>query len=176
MSFVQVSNQARTVVTNFLSDNTLGFNATLATICGSYGITPFTINFAPKSKNFFTGYYAPKDLVTTSNISFPLMCLYTIKSANNNQEKFHVFSGSVMIGLDTYIGFPSSAAPSDPETLVDAVEDTLYNLFNSPATQHLWTPVSYNGDVQVNRGVLTKQGPNWLQLVRSMMTFDINVG
>src|ERR1041385_5520082 len=101
--FVKVSNQARTVVTTLLKDDALGFNATLNTICGDYGIRPFTIDFVPKSKNFFTGYFAAKDLVTTSNIAFPLMCLYTIKSANTNDEKFHVFSGSVMIGLDTYI-------------------------------------------------------------------------
>jgi hypothetical protein len=178
MSNVRIAVAARRAVINFLSDPTVGFNPTLLDICTDSEIPnrAFTIDFVdPNSKNFFQGFYAAKDLIATSNVSFPAITLYTIKTANTNNEKFHLFSGSVMLGLDTYVSFPQSKALPDSDDLCDCVEDTYYNLFHGLANQAFWTNgVTYNGDLYVTRGPVLMGGPNWIQLMQARLTVDID--
>jgi hypothetical protein len=175
MPNVQISKHVRTAVYNFLSDPGFGFNPTLASICSDYSIaSAFTINFASNSPNFFQGFYSAKDLIGTSVISFPIMTLYTQKSANQNNEKFHVFSGSVLIGIDTYISFPQSRALTNSDDLSDAVEATFYNVFNQTANQATWGSVTYNADLYITRGPMSQAGTNWVQYMQAKLTVDVD--
>lgn len=175
-SNVQISKMARTAVSTFLSDPDVGFNPTLAAVWSDYGISgsPFTINFASNSPNFFQGFYAAKDLIASSNVTFPAISLYTVKTANTNNEKFHLFSGSIMIGIDTYVSFPQSRALTNSDDLTDAVEATYYNVFHTLDNQSLWGNVTYNGDLYVTRGPVLMGGPNWIQLMQARLTVDID--
>lgn len=172
-----VSKQVRDVVTTLMADETVGFNPTLMAICDDYEISPFSIDFSDNSKNFFAAYYNAKDLSETSSFRFPIVCLYTIKSQNTNENKFVTFSGSVMIGIDTYLSFGKSSALADTESLADAVEATYYKLFNSESNQSFYQTggVIYNGDLLIQRGPVAKGGSNWLQLMQSRLTFDLIV-
>jgi hypothetical protein len=170
---VSVSKSVRDVVTALMSDSVIGFNATLSTIAAAYDIKPFVIDFGPHSSNYFQGYYGAKDILETSASNMPLICAYTFKSQNTNQQIYATFSGTVGIGIDTYVSFPRSSAMLDTETLGDTVEDTYYNLFNSTATQKYWTSIGYNGDLVITRGAVAMGADNWYQLIKSQLTFDI---
>ena len=159
-------------MSNILADPSSGFNAVMGSLCDTYNIEPFTIDFGPASRNFFQGWYGPTVLDETSNVKYPVMCLYTVKSQNTNQEKFRLFSGSVMMGLDVYLTFRKSSAPQDTETLGDAVESTMYTVFDGDTA---YGDVLYNGDLLIQKGPLQLGASNWIQLVSSKLTFDLNI-
>jgi hypothetical protein len=169
---INISNHIRTTIGTILANDNVGFNPILQAICTDYNAKPFTIDYSPKSRNFFQGYFGPKVLMNTTNVKFPVQCLYTIRTQNQNTEKFAVFSGAVQLGIDTYISFSKSGAPGEPDALGDAVEDTLINLFNSSANLHMFGNVTYNGDISTTRGPMADDGSNWLQLLQTRLTFD----
>ena len=156
-----------------MADETVGFNPTLQAITTGIQLPTFTLDFSATSKNVLQGWYAAKDLIATTTTKFPLMCVYTIKSQNQNTAKFATFSGSVMFGLDTYLSFPPSQARNNTDDLVDAVEGTLYTVFNSPSNYGYYGDVQYNGDLTIQRGPIAKGAQNWLQLISSRLTFDL---
>jgi hypothetical protein len=174
---VSVSHHCRSVVQALLSDGTAGFNTTLATISESYGIDPYTINFdgTARNKNFFTGYYGPKVLDETSNFKYPVACLYTIKSQNNNQEKFRTFSGSLMLGFDVYLSFAKSAALPDTDTIGDATEETMYNVFQTESHFTFFQDVIFDGDLTISRSPLSLGASNWIQTISSKIVLDYNI-
>lgn len=170
---LSISKHARQTLVTLLADENVGFNPTLAIICQTYGIPAFTLDFTAKG-NFFQGYYSAKDLVETTPLKKgPIVCMYTMKSQNMNDQKFVTFSGSIMFGIDTYVTFPQSSALQNTEDLVDAVEATYYSVFNSAANYSFYGDVQYNGDLLVTRGPLAKGLPNWVQLVQSRLTVDL---
>jgi hypothetical protein len=169
-----VSKHIRDTIVTLLADETVGFNATLATIAQSYNVKPFSLDFTGNSRNFFQGYYTAKDLVESTNLKKgPFACLYTIKSQNTNDQKFVTFSGSVLVGIDTYITFPQSAALSNTDDLTDAVEATYYTMFNSAANYSFYGDVQYNGDLLATRGPVAMGLPNWVQLMQCRVSFDL---
>ena len=170
---VNVGKTVRDVVKTMLADGTVGFNATLASVCTSYGIAPFTIDFTGNKNNFLQGYYGAKDLAETTNVKFPVICLYTTRSQNTNENKFAIFSGSVEIGIDTYLSHGKSAAVADTEALADAVESTYYTLFNSSTNYHFYGQAGYNGDLYVQRSPVSKGAANWIQTLNSRLTFEL---
>ncbi len=172
---ISVSKHIRDVVVNIMSDQSTGFNATLTAVSDQYQIEPFLIDFSSISKNFYQGWYSSKTLDITTAYKCPLMLLYTIKSQNQNLEKFRVFSGAALMGLDIYLSFKKSAAIPDTETLGDAVEATLYNLFNQESTAALYGDVIFNGDISIQKGPLALADTNWLQLIQSRLSFDFNI-
>lgn len=170
-----ISNLARNNVLGFLNNL---FNSTLADNCATFSAVPFTLDFSTNSRNFFQGYYSSKDLVGTSIVKFPIMTLYTHGSANQNITKFNVFSGLVQIGIDTYLSFPQSAALSNTESLGDAVESTMYTMFNAPDNQPLWaTPyysLTYMFDASVRRGAVSMGAQNWIQLIQTQFSIKVD--
>jgi hypothetical protein len=170
-----ISKHIRDTVTALLSSETVGFNPTLAALCTQFQVPTFSIDFIAKTKNFIQGWFAAKDVIATSTLKLPLMCFYGIKSQNQNTQKFTTFSGSVMMGLDTYISFPSSQAPNTADNIVDAVEGTLYTVFDSPANYSYYGDVQFNGDLLVKRGPISMGGSNWIQPVFAGLTFDLIV-
>jgi hypothetical protein len=120
-----VSQYVRSTLVTLLSDDSAGFNVTLATVSTAYGIPTFAIDFTSNSKSFYQGWWSPKDIVETSNMKFPMMCFYTSKSQNQNTQKFATFAGSVMMNLDVYLSIPQSMAQNKTDNQSDAVESTL---------------------------------------------------
>src|SRR5260370_37158888 len=106
---ISVSKHIRDTVTAILSDSDTGFNPTLTTICDQYQIDPFLIDFGSTSKSFYQGWFTSKTLDVTTSFKCPLMLAYTIKSQNQNLEKFRTFTGAVMMGLDVYLPFSTSS-------------------------------------------------------------------
>lgn len=170
---ISISNHVRSTIGAMLAHPTVGFNPTLGTIANDYGCTPFTIDYRTTSNNFFTGYFTSKNLLDTSNISLPMQCLYTLRAMNTNSEKYAVFAGTLDLGIDTYISFGKSGAPRDTDTVADAVEATLYNVFHQEANMPLYGNVTYSGDLTVTRFPLQQSGTNWLQLVQARLSCEL---
>jgi len=173
---VSVTKTVRDSITSLVADPSVGFNPTLVKVCNDYNVQPFLIDFSNNSRNFFAGYYGAKAIMETTNTKFPLICLYTIKSTNTNQQKFQVFSGTILLGIDVYLSYGKSSAFGNTDLLADAVEDTIYNVFNSEANYGFYSAASgdleYNGDISVTRSSLTKDAYNWLQALQVRFTVD----
>ena len=164
---LSISKYIRDTAASIITNDTTGFNPTLAAICEDYGVQPFRLDFE-KNTNFFQGWYGPKVLDESSNFRYPAAYLYTIKSQNQNLQKFATFSGAQMMGFDILLGFKKSSALPDTETLGDAVEASTYTMFNIAS----WGDVTFNGDVTVMRSPLAFGASNWLSLVRSTFSAD----
>jgi hypothetical protein len=169
---VSITKHIRTTVTTLMSDSTSGFNANFETVCEAYNINPFFIDFGAKSKNFYQSYIGYNELIQTSNFKFPVMCLYTTKTQNQNTEFSRLFSGTSGLGIDVYLSWPKSSAVLDTETLGDAVSDAMYNMFNHQTASY--GDILPNGDLTIQRGPLVLGGDNWLQLLQCRLSVDYN--
>jgi len=170
-----VSKFARDKVVALMADDTVGFNPRLSTVVDSYGIKGFTIDFGAKSKSFFQGYLNPADIVQTTTTPPNFMILYGMKSENQNLEKFLTFAGAIRFGIDTCISFPSAQAPGAADDIIDAVESTLYTVFNSSANQSFFSPygIIYNGAISMRRNPVGMVKQNWGQVLHTEVDFDL---
>jgi hypothetical protein len=152
------------------------YEETLGPICLEYGLNrPQAIVFEPKSRNFFQAYLHPDAIENSTVKSYPMAILYTVGSANENLEKFREFSGRVTLNLDIYLSWPSARAISDFETLGDAVEATLYRVFNDPEWADAYTDFVYNGDISIVRRPLEQAGENWRQAISARLICQADI-
>ena len=152
------------------------YEDTLGPICLAYSISrPQAIVFdQPKSPNFFMGQLHP-DMIEGSTVkSYPMAVLYTVSSANENLEKFREFSGRVTANLDIYLSWRSNHALHDHETLGDAVEQTLYRVFNDPEWADAYDAFVYNGDLSVVRRPLEQAAQHWRQAISARLVCQVD--
>lgn len=155
---------------------TVAYESTLGSICLEYGINrPQAIDFVDaKSPRFFQGYLHADSIEATAVKGYPLAILYTVNSANENLEKFHGFSGRVTTNLDIYLSWGSPRALHDFESLGDAVEETLYRVFNDPDWVDTYTDFYYNGDINVVRRPLEQAAEHWRQAISARLVCQVN--
>lgn len=153
------------------------YEDTLGLVCLDYGINrPQAIDFEdPKSRNFFQGYLHPDAIENSTVKSYPMAILYAVNSVNENLEKFREFSGRVALNLDIYLSWPSVRAIHDFETLGDAVEATLYRIFNDPEWADAYTDFVYNGDINVVRRPLEQAGEHWRQGISARLVCQVDI-
>lgn len=157
-----------------LADPATGFNANLESVASDYGIAPFVIDWSDKSKQFFQGFLAPDDLDETTASKYPMVMLFAINSANQNFQKFALFSGVVVIGLDFHLSWRATNAKNF-EDLSDAVEDAAYATLNGTDFQAWGAPtVAFNGEVQMQKRPLEMAGEHWRQTISFRLTFQVD--
>ncbi len=169
----QISKRIRDQVRTFLNASD-GFNATYATVAAAYGVTAFTIDFTGAGYNFFQGQVDPKQLESTTNIKYPLMCLFAMTAKDDNRQKFQEFSGVVTVGLDVHYSFTPGHALFDFESIGDALEDTVVQIMNRESNQVWDIETVYNGEVSLTRYPLQLGAQNWRQTFRFLMTFEVH--
>jgi hypothetical protein len=174
----QISKRVRDAVLAKLAHVTVGFNANLAAAVAtaSYGTEqPFTIDWsAGTSKNLFIGPLAPSQIDDTTPSAYPLVSLYTVRSGQTGAQKFNLFSGEVVMGLDFHLSWIDSKARPIFDDRADLVEDAVVKTFND-ASFVPPSAVSYNGDVTLDRGPVSEgDGENWRQTLSFRLTFTVN--
>jgi hypothetical protein len=173
-----ISKVVRDRVRARLADPVAGFNAALAAACTAFGIQPApnSIDFTdPKSKNFFQGMLSPDALDQTAPRTYPIVVIYSVGSGNGQAEKFRRFAGTVTFGLDVHLSWRKGNAIADSETLGDAVEEAVLNVFNSPDWTDAYTdPIAYNGEITLTRRPLEMAGEHWRQSHVFRLIFEVS--
>lgn len=173
-----------------LTANSEGFNETFADIAPSYGIATTAVNFTftpvqGSSPNFAMGNIDPEDWQQTSPFKYPFMTLFGTRSTNQNEQKFHQFSGEVGITINIFLAWKQGRVLENFTDLSGAVEDTMYNLFNRarnghPGDQDWWgadfddTGIVFNGDISMQTSRIERGGEFWRQLLAFPMTFEVH--
>jgi hypothetical protein len=157
-----------------LAASVTGFNATLAALAGTYGVTPFTIDWSSTSSNFSQSQVTTEQLELSRMIEYPGCLLYTPTTQNQNLEKFRRFSGVVVLNIDVIVDFRDGAEGRDTESLPDAVEDAITSIFNRP-TLSLPAYVVWNGDIECVREPVRLNGDGYFQRCPHQLTFEVHV-
>ncbi|CAB4130876.1 hypothetical protein UFOVP130_41 [uncultured Caudovirales phage] len=169
----QISKAVRRAVFLRLSDAATGFNAALAGVAASYGVTPFVIDWTVNSKQFFAAQLHPDEIDESTPSKYPMVMLYALSSDNRNIQKFAEFAGFVSIGLDIHLSWRPAKAVPNFEDLADAVEDAVYATLNGQNFQDWGASVVYNGDVSVQRRPLEMSAENWRQTLSFRLVFEV---
>ena len=169
----QISKKVRDAVRLKLSDSASGFNPVFASVAPTYGVNAFTVDFSERSPQFFQAFVHPDEIDESTPSKYPLMCLYTLRCVNRNEQKFSLFSGDVLIGIDVHLTWRNARVLPDFESLADAVEEAVITLFNDDA---LITPpsVAYNGGISLDRSTVTMAGEHWRKTLSFRLAFEVH--
>jgi hypothetical protein len=178
LAIQQVARRCRNEVYDRLSDDSAGFNATLATVAAAIPVEYFAIDFAsPASDSFFFGAYNIDDIFESGTAQPNVMCLYSHEERQTGTQKFHTFSGEVSVVIEVSLSWRRN----DPlrntiEDLTDAVAETLIDICNRPANQNWSTElgVTYNGGINVVRGAIGFGAENWQRTMTAYLSFEMH--
>ncbi len=171
------------------SDSVQGWNPTYNALAASYGVpATMAIDFVGtngRSMNFVKANIRPDDWIDTSAYQFPLLALYANRSRNENLQKFHQFSGTVIAGLSLFFSIDNPRLLIDMfDTVGDCAEETIYTIFNrarisDPGDQD-WNyllangDVVYNGNVEVIRHPLARGDGMWALPITATAEFEVD--
>jgi hypothetical protein len=193
MSNYPVSDAVMTQLVARFSDPEQGWNATYNELAPNYANVPaaMAIDFAGlangRSVNFIKANIAPDDWIDTTAYQFPLLGLYIASSRNENLQKFHQFSGTVVAGVSMFLSWDNARLIIDFHSIPSCVEETIYTIFNrarisNPGDQD-WNnllpdndpgDVVFNGDVQVIRHPLRRGDGMWAMAVTASAEFQVD--
>lgn len=173
----EVSKQLREAIVRRLSNASDGFNATFADLATKYGVQPLTIDWSERSKQFFTCSLGPGDLDESTPTKYPLAMLYSTGSDNARDRIPSVFSGSVDFTLEIHVTWKQSGVPNDLESLGDAVEDTLYEVFADGNWPQLFGARCFiQSAIRFSKAPVEKAAESWRQSLRLLLTFRGDAG
>ena len=112
---VKISSAPRAATLALLADATVGFNALVTAGASTFGVSPFTIDFAGKFQVWqFNG--TPGDLDESTPSMYPMLFCYTPASDNSHDQYGpQVFAGMSQVALSFWVTSPSSQAPRQLE-------------------------------------------------------------
>lgn len=174
----QVSNLVADAVFSRISDPNTGINPLFRQCATLLGIDPYFLNFdfSPTSSNFYRAYVDPVELDVSGIVTYPFGCMYTLESAQDNHQKFTIFSGLVREVVDIYLSWTEIRGINDFEVYTHCVENAMISFANGTANQNFGKPITYNGNIQCKRGPLTFAAENWRQKVGFSLMFRIDTG
>jgi hypothetical protein len=170
----------RDAVKTALADVTYGFNAKLAAIASTYGVTAWTFNFSAGSSNFLQAYLGGEDVDMTQIATFPAMLIYTTGMQQSAREKLRTFSGNLICNIDIYLQYAyrldgvSFPEQDDIEKYSDAVSDVLTEIFQRRALA--WPAgVSYSYQFQFEPDPAIPLADGWRQRLACQLAFQVNL-
>lgn len=173
-----IADQVLTAVISRLSDSTSGFNATLQTAATDHGVDPFSIDFdSERSTNFLIGYWSIANIDETGNQTYPLVAVYVVDESEGPTPftKFHLFSGTVVIGIDVHLSYSQDHPPRDTEKLSSAVARTIIDILNRDQNQNWGNEISYNGNIECHRTPISYGANNWLKTLNCRAVFQVDI-
>jgi hypothetical protein len=98
-----------------------------------------------------------------------------VSARNANLNKFNEFSGTVQLGLEFHFSWPESRALSNFDEIADLTEVTLLGIFHSDTWPAAYTrPLSFNGDIEMQRTPVVMASKHWRQTMATRMTFEVD--
>jgi hypothetical protein len=150
------------------------YHATMASVAASYGIAPISMDLSPTSKQVFQGYLTADQIDESAPSRYPMLVIYTSSSSNEHTVVPSSFSGRVSVVLDWYVSFRGGNAQRDSETIADALEDTVYKIFDDGSWPQLHgAPDAVMPGIDCARQPIEMAGEHWRQMLRFTMTFEV---
>jgi|SRR6185369_741748 len=171
---VSTRKAVRDAIIAILAAPLTGFNAGLAAVASSYGVTPFTIDWSAGSKQLFQGYLLPDQIELSQVIVYPACVAYTTFTQNQNLEKFRRFSGIVTLNLDFYVDFRTGIEVDQTDDLPDAIEDAITGIINQPLL-NLPSNIAWNGGIECAREPVRLLQDGWFQRCPHQLIFEVDV-
>ena len=151
------------------------FNAKLAAACSDFGIASqsFSMTFTPAPDNgYFRAQYSLDDLRQYAETAcWPICCLYSRGSVDENASFPATFSGFVEAGMSWFLRF-SGFVQSDMETLPNAVESAIVSVFHGYFTGGV---VLRQGSMRLERETPVFQSDCWYVGLHLAAEFDVTV-
>lgn len=170
-----ITRYVRAAAKAYLADPTSGFNATLASIAATHGVTAFTIDWSATSKQFWEAYLTPDDVDESAASKYPMAFLHGVASDNSHDSLPRTFSGSVDLALAFWFTDRATSAPRTLEPLCDAVEDAVNAMFADGNWPQLW---GASNAVMVRcpsqRARLDTGGEHWRASIVFRLTFQVD--
>lgn len=164
-----------------LADATTGFNARLAAIAASYGITAFAVDWDLNSTSFIQSFVDPSAVDVAPLIPADVAALlYTSLSSESHEQegrtKFARYSGQIILHLDFYLRFDDGMEPLERNTedIADAIEDAVIQVLRR--TDADWPAgVVFNGDVASPRESIVHLADGYGQRIPFTFLFEVHV-
>lgn len=187
MSF-PVSGEVINAIVTRMSDATFGFNPTFNALAAGYGLTgpqaTMAIDWtgtASKSKNFVQADVDATEWEESGVFQFPMVTLFSKSGRNENQQKFHQWSGPVNIGMNVWLSWREERLKvSLFEPLAWCVEETVITVMNRarnafPGDQE-WGDgtIVYNGGIGFNKTKIGRGAQFWAQLMMFDFEFEVH--
>lgn len=167
-----------------LADETYGLNATYNGLAPGYGISAdLNIVFDPtdkKSMNFAIANVTDTDWIGSGAFKYPLVNVYTERAVNENLQKFHQFSGSVVAGVNVWMSWREDRLKIDKfEPTTWCMEEAIITVFNRARNaftidQDWGDFVVYNGNIDMVKSRVERGGQFWKQLLKFTLAFEVN--
>ena len=181
MAVINPSQSAVDALVDRLSSSVDGLNVTYNSNAPAYGIpATLDINFTElKSPNFIYGDVSLGDWEQTSARKYPLVAVYSSRVLNSNIEKFHTFSGPVVVGLTVYLTWKGGNVQRDFDFYAQAMEGAVLTIVNRSRSefsddQDWGAEVTYNGDVELTKSSIVRGSHGWVQELRFLFTFQVD--
>lgn len=170
-----------------LADDTYGLNATYNGIASFYGVPADLAidwtgsdNSTGKSRNFALANVSADQWQETGAFDFPLVTLFTDGAENQNQQKFHLFSGPVEVGMNVFLSWKQARLKLAVfEPMAWCIEDAVTQVFNRarnsfPGDQDWGVQVVYNGNISWKKSRIEIANEFWGQLIAYKFLFEVN--
>lgn len=158
----QTSYLARQFIVSRLLDNETGFGYWVGQAATDYGMDPFILE---QGITLFTGAYASDEMIQQAGFAqYPMAIVYSVKADNMNQRATPAeFWGDLFTKVDIYSTFPDGELPDDAESIMDLIEDAMYETFNNEQYYGLldtgiYSGLTYNNGLTITRSMLTVAG------------------
>jgi hypothetical protein len=167
-----------------LADGTTGFNAQLAALGQSYGITPFALEFAKPSKNVVYGYMDDEEIQISQIFEFPGAVIYSTESVNERKIKPKTFSGFVNQFVVMYLRYRKYEDDDlmvnqpdfdgDFEKFPDAVEDAMNSALEHGRSIMANLGVNFE-NYRADRGPIQSLGDGHVQILTFTLGMVVHV-
>lgn len=167
-----------------LADADEGFNAQLAAIAETYGITPFLLDFGAESPNVVYGALDEEGVRISRIFEFPGAVISTVEAVNERRVRGARFSGFVSASIAIYlrmrviddfnIGANQPNFGGDWESLPDAVEDAMHEALHQGRGAMSAAGVNYS-EYRSDRDLITETGDGYMQKITFTLGFEVTV-
>lgn len=132
-----------------------GFNDSISTLSGLYGVPAFALDFSEESQNVWIGHVNPEEVELSALVEFPGATIYTddVKDGNPRMVRGLQFSGALIGCVDIYVRPREGRERFDAESVLDMAEDAVLGLFAA----YTW-PVSSTATVVYSRQAACQKG------------------
>lgn len=167
-----------------LADAAAGFNAQLAGVAGTYGITPFTLDFGAESANVVYGALDEQGVQISRIFEFPGAVISTVEAVNERRVRGARFSGFISASIAVYLRMRAIDDPNiganqpnfggDWESLPDAVEDAMHEALHQGRGAMSAAGVNYS-EYRSDRDLITETGDGYIQKITFTLGFEVTV-
>lgn len=167
-----------------LGDASNGFNAQLAAIATTYGITAWTLDFTPPSRNVVYGYIDDGEFDVSNLVEFPGAFIYSVEAVDERRVKPAKFSGFVTFVIRMYLrlralddadtGANQPDFGGDYEKWPDATEHALLAALR--AGRATFQAAGFNhSEYRADRDSVISTGDGNIQVVNFTLGFEVTV-